>query len=603
MPLQTRSSASGAPSPAANIAQKGGAPVPHTAPAGQVTSQTVSLALVDIVEALALHVPPERRPQVQMLARLAREKPEQEQRVKEQLLVIGGADALRAAVCSLVGAPAKQRSAPPPALQQLPASAPPAPSSSVGFAPLQATGEPPMPPNMQAILGSTQSTQEFKASLIHAFHCRTPSCPVAGCVALTSKLARLQQHVSTCNENACLLCRIWTYLKYYHDAHGPLAAAPSSGLQMPGMPAGAQLLPQWHSDGRITWATPGDALNHLSTLTDGHSIDEPPAKRQNHGAHMSIGDLTGLQGVLPDPPGMSNPAHSCSTCDMPLASAPLAATPPAVRPAMPRIATSGAPASSMGLSHIQLPTMAPLSALPSFDFEQLTSADPLGVSRHGGAGRLSGADSSLPPSMGKHKRALTSEPTKTSSTFARSSSGLHVPLLKPPTSDTRQLPQLPSELRLEGLSTMGTKSFNLSGNLAELFKSSSNLDLTSGNLAEFLKSSSNLDWTLGLTSSDLGSADAAPKPSQASTSSVTDFGVGGLGVPRGLSFVRSGRSGGVDRCASDISISGFLNEGEMGGSGPSHASDDTPPMDASLHDIMSDFAGGGSMPSDQLISA
>jgi len=68
------------------------------------TTSAVSLPLVDIIEALAHHVPMEKRQTVLLLARLAREKPEQEQRVKEQLLIVGGADALRAAVCSLLGA-------------------------------------------------------------------------------------------------------------------------------------------------------------------------------------------------------------------------------------------------------------------------------------------------------------------------------------------------------------------------------------------------------------------------------------------------------------------------------------------------------------------
>ena len=144
------------------------------------TTSAVSLPLVDIIEALAHHVPMEKRQTVLLLARLAREKPEQEQRVKEQLLIVGGADALRAAVCSLLGAQDKGGSssssssinssvaAPAPA----PEVAVRPPSPPLRLAPLHPvpTSDPRMPPaNLAAIFGSTQPDDEFRASLVHAF--------------------------------------------------------------------------------------------------------------------------------------------------------------------------------------------------------------------------------------------------------------------------------------------------------------------------------------------------------------------------------------------------------------------------------------------------
>ncbi len=67
------------------------------------TTSAVLLPLFDIIEALAHHVPMEKRETVLVLAQLARENPEQEKKVREHLLRVGGADALRAAVCSLLG--------------------------------------------------------------------------------------------------------------------------------------------------------------------------------------------------------------------------------------------------------------------------------------------------------------------------------------------------------------------------------------------------------------------------------------------------------------------------------------------------------------------
>jgi len=608
------------------------------------TTSAVSLPLVDIVEALAHHVPPERRPQVQLLARLAREKPEQEQKVKEQLLIIGGADALRAAVCSLLGAQSKASAAAPASAvaPAIPAHGPAPIEAPLGLAPLQAVpcDEPPMPPNMQAIFGSTQSTEEFKASLVHAFHCHTPSCPVAGCSMLTAKLSRLQQHVSSCSEGACLLCRIWTYLKYYHDAGDPfgsgslcqVASAPAASHSLAQAALSNMLLPRLQPDGSVSWVSPHEALAHVTALTSGSSGgggNDPPSKRQSLGdANASCmaaasagsmggvlhGDLASLQGVLPDSAGA--------------ASLPMAAAPPSL---MPRVVPS---ASSSQAPPLALPQASASLAppLPAFDFEHPESVgDVLGSSPllGGRSPLLGGGGAPAPADAPGHapsvrmrgargnKRTLTTEQTRTSSTLARSSSGLHVPLLKPVSAgmgsmgEMQNLPgsglggafvggltQFPAELRMEGLAMAGSKSFNLSGNLADLLRSSSNLDLGL--------------YGLGLSASDLGgiAAEKADAPSSAELGAVgagTSLDARRLarGASCGLSFSRM-KSGLGDKCASELSLSGFLNESELGttqSQGSSSASGGSIPVDNSLREIMNDFSCGSHGPAERLVSA
>jgi len=71
----------------------------------------VSLSLLDIVQELFKHVPPARVPQVELLHRLLREQPHQAAMVKEQMLIIAGPEAMRAAVSSIIGAPQKRAAA------------------------------------------------------------------------------------------------------------------------------------------------------------------------------------------------------------------------------------------------------------------------------------------------------------------------------------------------------------------------------------------------------------------------------------------------------------------------------------------------------------
>ena len=159
-----------------------------------------------------------------------------------------------------------------------------------------------------------------------------------------------------------------------------------------------------------------------------------------------------------------------------------------------------------------------------------------------------------------------------------------------------------------------SRSLNLSGNLADLLRSSSNLDLTL--------------LGLGMSSSDLGSLgfrnDAkppssatdhfCPSPALTGLNGLTDtpklsgvpflrgqsFGLtdtpklSGVPFARGQSFGLSlvrGRSG-LDKCASEFSLSGFLNEEAMGGDQSSGSGGTSPPVDKGLNDIMNDFSGG-----------
>ena len=119
----------------------------------------------------------------------------------------------------------------------------------------------------------------FKASLIHCFHCRTPSCPVPECANISGKLQRLHQHVSGCTTEGCVLCRIWTFLKSYRDSSEQLHAAGAVGAvgaagggaayvgQQHAEPLlqSTQLLPRWQ-DGKISWLPPHEALAQVYAM-------------------------------------------------------------------------------------------------------------------------------------------------------------------------------------------------------------------------------------------------------------------------------------------------------------------------------------------------
>ena len=201
-------------------------PEPETAPAK--TQETVSLSLETIVTELANHVPEEKRPQVEILRRLAVEKPDQHAKIKEQMMVVAGPDALRKAVSALLSGSAAvetRKAAPQPAMTTSADNAAPA----HGAASAAPAGGPPMPNNLPAIFGSSASTPaelaSFQAELVHALRCRAPACPIAGCVSLQPKLERLQAHVGSCSTEGCLLCSIWRYLRDLQAAHAAAADA------------------------------------------------------------------------------------------------------------------------------------------------------------------------------------------------------------------------------------------------------------------------------------------------------------------------------------------------------------------------------------------
>ena len=308
------------------------APAP---PPRNVTTEQVSLSLESLVEELANHVEPEKRPQVELLRRLAREKPDQHAKVKEQMLRIGGPEAMKAAIAALLGSTRKTPSPPPQAPPPPPL--PPTMSWPDG-------NEPPMPPNLPAIFGSTASTPEelqaFKSELLHAFHCRTPSCPISGCCDLSTKLQRLQVHVATCKEDTCLLCGIASYLRSYNAAVSstgadgasgavdPLGMANTSLLYMNELLASRQRLPTYDPEtGKVSWMNPRDAMEAIRGLSglpgvpglpmpltgapsaaDAGAGAEPSAKRARgaggDGSFTALGAYPALhQGVLGAPQG------------------------------------------------------------------------------------------------------------------------------------------------------------------------------------------------------------------------------------------------------------------------------------------------------------
>ena len=196
------------------------APAPEAPPAkAPASTEQVSISLIDLLEELKNHVGTDKQEGLQQLKQRAAEHPEEQVKLKRDILNLTGAEALRAAVTALMNKPKP----PPPELL------------------------------IPSLWAEGMSKEDFKASLVHSFHCRTPSCPVPDCASITSKLQRLHQHVSTCETDNCLLCRMWTHLKYYRDAAdqgggpGGLVGANASSAALFTEPLinSSQLLPRW----------------------------------------------------------------------------------------------------------------------------------------------------------------------------------------------------------------------------------------------------------------------------------------------------------------------------------------------------------------------
>lgn len=184
--------------------------------------------------------------------------------------------------------------------------------------------EPPMPANLPAIFGSTASTPEelqvFKAELLHAFHCRTPSCPISGCTALSAKLQRLQVHMGSCTEETCLLCGIGSYLRTYNAAVAVPTDAASDALggsmhYMNELLMSRQRLPTYDREtGGVSWMNPREAIETIRSMTGlpmpSHAgapaaADMEPAAKRQRGAvdgmsgFSALGSYPGLlQGVI-----------------------------------------------------------------------------------------------------------------------------------------------------------------------------------------------------------------------------------------------------------------------------------------------------------------
>ena len=202
---------------------------------GPASQESVSISLIDLIEQLQTQFAgTDKVPRLQQLQQQATERPEEQVKLKRDILMLAGADALRAAVGALMD---RSRAPPPP---------PPPP-------------EPPLP----SLWPADMKSEDFKATLIHSFHCRTPSCPVAGCASVTAKLQRLHQHVTGCETAGCLLCGMWNSLKFYREAAEQDASGmpPPSGAQRytDGLLNSSQLLPRWQK-GKVSWVMPQEAI-------------------------------------------------------------------------------------------------------------------------------------------------------------------------------------------------------------------------------------------------------------------------------------------------------------------------------------------------------
>ena len=215
---------------------------------------SVSLSLPSLITQLKQHVSSDKIPKLDKLLRDAQENKDQ-QTIKQEIFSLAGKEELRDAVNALVQS---QEATPD-------AGAAASSADDVESAAINLFGAMPK--------------EVFKASLIHCFHCRTPSCPVPECANISGKLQRLHQHVSGCTTEGCVLCRIWTFLKYYRDSSEQLHAAGAVGAvgaagggaayvgQQHAEPLlqSTQLLPRWQ-DGKISWLPPHEALAQVYAM-------------------------------------------------------------------------------------------------------------------------------------------------------------------------------------------------------------------------------------------------------------------------------------------------------------------------------------------------
>lgn len=194
--------------------------MPAPGPSG---ATTVTVTLPALIDELKNHVSADKAPELDRLVAQARDNPKEQAAVKRRMGELATRQQLTAAVNALIE---RSATAPVPA----PALSSGADSSSPSASGSEAGGSVSLPAELLPLIDSLDK-EDFRASLIHCFHCRTPSCPVPGCVPLTAKLERLHAHVSSCTAaqaQGCALCRMWAYLKDYRDAVDHNSAAGAS---------------------------------------------------------------------------------------------------------------------------------------------------------------------------------------------------------------------------------------------------------------------------------------------------------------------------------------------------------------------------------------
>jgi len=256
---------------------------------GAASTTTVTLSLPSLIEQLKDIVSEDRKEPLDALLRQAKESTHEQVHIKKQMIALATPDELRAAVNAIMAAAeasaSSQQSETPAA-----AAAPPAPAEQAGSSNSLSQQMPDPTSELEQLETMFDDTtkEHFRTTLIHAFHCRTPSCPVPDCEAMSAKLERLHQHVSSCSTPGCVLCRMWTYLKYYRDSlePGALNAGTYSALYVEPLLQSSQLLPCWR-DGKISWVPPREALAQLQLLNQ---------------AGAGVGADIAAQGRLSEPP-------------------------------------------------------------------------------------------------------------------------------------------------------------------------------------------------------------------------------------------------------------------------------------------------------------
>ena len=273
-------------------------------PVEPATTTTV-VRLPRLLEELKKHVPAERAPKIdELIAQASGELTHELQAsIKAGMRSLASKSELNAAVGALMAVGAAAAPAPEVATETV------APSD--------------LPP-LEELLGSLT----HPTAIVHAFHCREPSCTVEGCRPMAAKLARLREHVSSCRTPAgCALCRMWSVLECCRDTShlrfgggAPLVGAASgqpaqwhAGTAVPG-PAGQSGLPHAFAEAagpsaaptakRAGDVSPGAPAKRTRRRAAAAAKGGPPAEATP--SATAYAELLGAQGAL-HPPGGGAP--------------------------------------------------------------------------------------------------------------------------------------------------------------------------------------------------------------------------------------------------------------------------------------------------------